>query len=785
MPFDGFRFFLDSLGLAYQLQDDSRASILERTLRWALAIRNPSQRSRALLLLHLDLEGPLKTQALRESRKAALAVTDESERRELLRLIKKPVRADLASWLEAEREARRSRSEKDPRDNPIEQTSTPTDPNLDPATVESTTAKPPYYGTDYEQFWQSSEAAHNWRPPYKEDGREQVSWKSPPARVVSTGFSAVEAPVNPLASDQPLLGHQWYFFWLEVGEPVPGAIDDKPSPLPTDLLPSGADLQVVLFTNEEDFELESRTGVLQLKPKGVEVLKPASVPSGISAGDPLLRQRLFFSVRTPEAPGRYQLRCNIYYRQVLVQGRRVNVTVSDAGASIQDALLTTLDYTLSRSLAAPHLQQIQEHRLSLMMNADGEDSHGFYFHGEEDFNSSARFDGLQVQSLIDRTRKALRAVSWGEEGEWKSDVHQYRYSARPTFDDLLPDLVRLARAGYLNYDAIINQLSGGPEGADRLAELMRRPGHLQLALRESARLMVPVALLYDHPLDTQLAADKVRLCPQFQRSSSADSPLEEGVCFLGDCPHREDVDVVCPSGFWGFRHSLGIPLTIGADRDSPPDAPGELSFEGFPDVTLSVCTDEQMRERLAHVEHLKALIPPERLHYVDTRESTLKIMKETKAHIVYFYCHGGRADGVPFLQVGPLSDPGIARDTLRWSKIRWSDPRPLVFINGCHTTDLEPENAIELLSGFVETAGASAVIGTEITIFEPLAVTFGEHFLRRFLTHGESLGEAVRSARLLLLKGLNPLGLVYLPFGLASLRLKEAESAPKPLAQTA
>lgn len=612
-----------------------------------------------------------------------------------------------------------------------------------------------------------------------------MPWKSPPARVVSTGFSAPEAPQNPISPDHPLEGGRRYFFWLEVGEPVPGAIDDEPSPLPTELLPSDAELKVVLFTNEESFELESRTGVLQLKPKGVEVLKPASVPSGISADDPLIRQRLFFSLRTPEAVGRYRLRCNIYYRQVLVQGRRVNVTVGDAGDTVRDALLTTLDYTLSRSLAAPHLRQIQEHRLSLMMNADGEDSHGFYFHGEEDFNSSARFDGYQVQSLIDRTRKALREVSWGNEEEWESGVNEYRYSERPTFDELLPDLVRLARAGYLNYDAIINQLSGGPEGAERLAELMRRPGHLQLALRESARLMVPVALLYDHPLDTQLPADKFRLCPKFKRSTSVDSPLEEEVCFLGDCPHRDDVDVVCPSGFWGFRHSLGIPLTIGSDRDSPPDVPGELPYDGFPDVTLAVCTDEQMRERLAHVEHLKALIPPERLHYADTRKDTLEIMKEAKSHIVYFYCHGGRADDVPFLQVGPLNDLGIDRATLRWSRIRWSEPRPLVFINGCHTTDLEPENAIELLSGFIETARASAVVGTEITIFEPLAVTFGEQFLRRFLTLGSSLGDSVRAARLVLLKELNPLGLVYLPFGLASLRLRKAEAAAEPLARSA
>src|SRR5207244_9744776 len=97
-------------------------------------------------------------------------------------------------------------------------------------------------------------------------------------------------------------------------------------------------------------------------------------------------------------------------------------------------------------------------------------------------------------------------------------------------------------------------------------------------------------------------------------------------------------------------------------------------------------------------------------------------------------------------------------------------PRPLVFINGCQTTALEPEQAFEFVSRFVDVAGAAGVIGTEITIFEPLACAFAEECLRRFLG-GAEIGQAVRGARLAVLKAGNPLGLAYVPFVAADLRL--------------
>jgi hypothetical protein len=94
-----------------------------------------------------------------------------------------------------------------------------------------------------------------------------------------------------------------------------------------------------------------------------------------------------------------------------------------------------------------------------------------------------------------------------------------------------------------------------------------------------------------------------------------------------------------------------------------------------------------------------------------------------------------------------------------------------VFLNGCRTTALEPELAFSLVSAFIEDCCAAGVIGTEITIFEPLACDFAEECLHHFFVNKLRMGEAVRRARLALLRESNPLGLVYIPFVHAGLQL--------------
>jgi hypothetical protein len=89
---------------------------------------------------------------------------------------------------------------------------------------------------------------------------------------------------------------------------------------------------------------------------------------------------------------------------------------------------------------------------------------------------------------------------------------------------------------------------------------------------------------------------------------------------------------------------------------------------------------------------------------------------------------------------------------------------------------VEPSQAIEFVSALIDSS-ASGVIGTEISLFEPLACEFAESFLHHFL-RGDHVAEAIRRSRLILLAKLNPLGLVYTPYALATLHLEDEAAAP-------
>ncbi|HWL85493.1 MAG TPA: CHAT domain-containing protein [Polyangiaceae bacterium] len=593
----------------------------------------------------------------------------------------------------------------------------------------------------------------------------------PPRPIVSMGFAGTQHPDRPIARERSLVAGAHYYFWLEIGEPVDDSVTEKDVLLPLEHLPPEVDLDVVLFTHRGGFTVPDMAGRLHVRAgTRIEVTKPVSLPSELPATRrAILQRRLFFALVAPHELGTHHLRCCIYCKGVLVQAHDVSARIEATERRASTPWLAShLDYTLSSRLDPEILNGLGVHRLSVLFSSDGKGTHGFHFVGKDgEVRRTASFDGLEVQDLIERARRAFREVSWGTVEPWRHG-DPYLYEEAVLKEQLTADLARLAIAGYRNYDAIVDRL-GGADGAEPLAELMRRPGIVQLALKETARFVLPIAVLYDHRLDTDGELGEYSLCEQFARAAG---PLEGNPCFLGDCPLRsgEASRVVCPSGFWGFRHELGVPPTLGNANTSPQELPSMLECPAAPTVIVSVSTDPDMQEREAHVQNLKAILAADSFVCTRGRNETLAQLRRGDAHIVYFYGHGGvDRDGAPYMQIGAPNER-ISRATLRSEKISWKNPRALVFLNGCHTTDLEPERAIDLVSGFVQTARSSGVIGTEITVFEPLATSFAELMMGE-LSDRRTVGAAMRTARLRLLERNNPLGLLYIAYAMATLRL--------------
>ena len=75
------------------------------------------------------------------------------------------------------------------------------------------------------------------------------------------------------------------------------------------------------------------------------------------------------------------------------------------------------------------------------------------------------------------------------------------------------------------------------------------------------------------------------------RALAAGEDLEEVECFSSECESRGEATVVCPSGFWGYRHRLGMPVSVADAPDSPVSI---LYGERGPSVVLAASTDFEL-----------------------------------------------------------------------------------------------------------------------------------------------------------------------------------------------
>jgi hypothetical protein len=633
--------------------------------------------------------------------------------------------------------------------------------------------------------------------------------------VVNLGFSQKHTADTKLKKHEPLLSGQSYYFWLMIGKDVDEAAIGTPSPIDLKKLPEEAVLTIALFGFENELAITPGhdLGELQIRKDGKVKVRRQPVDEkaiSLSADAPAgyLENYLLFPITVPKKEATYRLRCNIYCAQVLVQSYVVSAHVKRTSEAVDEACSQKLDYVLSQSLRASHLRSMtkEPHLLSLMVNNNGDGSHSFRFFGTdgaERFKDDARIDGQQLAGFLKQARRAMHKVSWDNENEWDNGVnYKYRYAKKNDYNEkkLAKDLAYLARAGWRIYSGFVSHLS---TTAAELETLMANPGLLQIALKLSPRAVVPAAVIYDYawmPDNFDFEKTDFALCETFSaalaKARNGGPSLEECDCFKGNCELKKEIAAVrdpdsdktladlpakiCPSGFWGYRHSLGLPLTLdGTNKDVPP----VINFKDELQMVACVSTDPLFVERDSHLGRLQTLKNPRsalKFERDEDYKAIVRRLRKTTPHLLYFYCHGGiRANTeLPYLEIGEKDRFGP--EALIGEGISWKGPNPLVFINGCHTTSLNPEITLDFVSSFVQQSGAAGVIGTEITIFELLAAQFAEECFGRFVgapPHAESMpiGRAVRGARLELLRQGNPLGLVYIPYAVASLRLQEAQ----------
>jgi len=565
-----------------------------------------------------------------------------------------------------------------------------------------------------------------------------------------------------LEPGEPITPERVLTLRLDVGELSAESQVSDPEPLPAisgsawlDVMVSSTHFAVASGSDPEDAEVAH--GRLFLPASG----EPARTEDG--------EMYLWFRLRAPAESGLARARVGYYYRNALLQSQLLEASI---GGFLPDeperSFRIRVDYTATESFTG--LEQIPERpRTTVLTNDDGRGVHQFVVR-------QAGADGERVASpkafeVDDRTLGALV-------GDLRDALHRIAPTTRRRRRaQLVQDLKLLAPLGADLYSATAAQFGA------IIDQPFRDPENLviQICRPETSKFTFPWSFLYEIPL---YSGDKIELCPLVDRWDD-ERPLIPP--HVRSCPaaeggqHRKNV--YCPFGFWGYRYAVEQ-LSSTAEPLFGIEVPGELRMVAG--VTRYGVRPAEVR---AHLERLATKLgqsfPGARIEHGEDR-ATIQGLLADSMPLLYFYCHGERPrPRHPDTYLGVGNRESItAGDFNNWVKDwrQWEGKevwgrgklRPLVFINACHSAEINPDTLVSYLDAFVTNAHAAGLIGTEVKVNQDLAMDLAEEFFRLLAREGGTVEGALRGVRLDFLAGGNLLGLSYTPYCWADLALARA-----------
>ena len=544
---------------------------------------------------------------------------------------------------------------------------------------------------------------------------------------------------------------------LDIGKLSRESQVEAPEPFPDDVLPD-EDVWIDVMVSSTDFGVgESEAALGRSRVAHGRFLLPKE---GGAALAPDGGRYLFFFLRAPgEARRGARARVGYYFREAVVQSQ---VLVADVGTSPGGFQIST-DFTVAER--PEYLGAIRERpRISVFTNHNGTGHQvSIRTRGAE---GAPTGDGLELNQgkadLVDKLRGILR----------REEVAPTQ--RRRSRNQLIADLRALAGDGWRLWDAVV------APNLDLWDELHKDPEHtvLQVARSRASSFTFPWSLIYEYSLDSDKPVNQLPICPLVDKWDGK-TPLFEG--FPRECPeaaHVDHSDLLCPFGFWGFRYSV--------EQITSSDKPVKDIVVTKTPVLVSGETQYDVKKETLdqHVLDLAALLkeafPGLELHR-GTDKKKLHDALGADLSLVYFYCHGERAQGPgsdTYLGIGnrqKLTTGDFSGWIRQWrlqDRRIWDAVRPLIFINACHSLEITPTTLVSYLEAFVGTAHAAGVIGTEVKVHQVLAMDFALSFFRYFRQKDCSVDHALRQVRLDFLRDGNLLGLVYTPYCWADLTLR-------------
>jgi hypothetical protein len=433
-----------------------------------------------------------------------------------------------------------------------------------------------------------------------------------------------------------------------------------------------------------------------------------------------------------------------------------------------DSWSIVTDYTIAAAL--PWAADIPERpRVAVVLNGDAT-GHEIYVRSRDGAGGNGQPATAAVElppAIGDRVRDFRKVLA--SEAIAPSSAQRSRAQ-------LITSLRTLAPLGWDLYAAVFPALK---EALYQLDDQSAGRAILHVARPAGVSLSVPWALLYSIGIDSGYGPgyQSVPVCP-LVRDWDGRSPLVSGEAW--SCPHAADVshasNLLCPFGFLGFCHDI--------EQLSRTERPvvSISAAAGSSIVVAETAYQVNQRALQQHVTGLRKTIST-RLPGVEVKEAAAKSALEQLISrdlpLIYFYCHGERPNAASretYLGIGnrewvtPPDFMGWVRAAYlsRHQRV-WDQVRPLVFINACHSAELDPAALFNYVDAFVGAGNAAGVIGTEVKVQQDLAMTFAQLFFDGLLTSGATVARALRRARMEFLAQGNLFGLSYTPYCWADL----------------
>ena len=468
---------------------------------------------------------------------------------------------------------------------------------------------------------------------------------------------------------------------------------------------------------------------------------------------------LYFFMRAPAGAQVARARIGYYYRNSLLQS---HLLIAQIGAE-EGGYTIEVDYTLSNTLSG--LGAIPKRpTLSILTNTNGDGTYQFVLRAGD--RNGTVLDAISY--VIDEENVGER-VSKMREQMAKNAPRKRRGSKKK----LIADLKLLAPQGWELWNASLQNIHRVYDVLDK-----HRDAVVQVSRPEGKRYAFPWGLMYDIPL----AKDRKKWheCKLIEKWDEKAPLVELETRICPEVPNGiHDDNTLCPFGFWGFRYPI--------EQLASTDDEVFWIYESEPQVFDMMIGETQVKvneEALqAHVEELKKTIkgsfPGADFSVGKDKDKIRELLRKDLA-LVYFYCHGQRSrPGSPDTYLGVGKGEGISAEEFRgwlltwkrrYDEVVWDNVRPLIFINACHSLEINPDTLTGYLDAFVGEAHAAGVIGTEVNVAQTLAMEMASIFFSRFLASGWTLDRAMHYARTVFLAEGNLFGLAYTSYSRANLQ---------------